>query len=171
MPHLRNFTLVMLCAFVAACASTPLKPLPVPVAGESGAAVIFRESAFAAGGVGLAVGVDDAGFAMLNNAQRVTARLTAGTQEFFVQARSAEPTRLKVTIKKGEVVCLRTSSSPDTYAKVAVPLVLIITGYHFYLDEVPCPSEAELAKYKEVAPVYEKPFPGVTQHSPITSPR
>jgi hypothetical protein len=33
----------------------------------------------------------------------------------------------------------------------------MITGYAFYLDEVPCPSQDELAKYKEVGPSYEPP--------------
>ncbi len=137
MRHLHNFTLGLLCALVAACASVPLKPLPSPEAGRTGVAAIFRESAFAAGGVGLTVGVNNAGFAMLDNAERVTARLTAGPKEIFAQARSAEPTRLKVTIKKGAVVCLRTSSTAYTLAKAVVPLALMVTGYHFYLDEVP----------------------------------
>ena len=59
-----------------------------------------------------------------------------------------------LTVRKDGVTCLRTSSSPSTYAKVVVPIVLMVTGYHFYLDEVPCPADEVLAKYKDVEVAY-----------------
>jgi hypothetical protein len=77
-----------------------------------------------------------------------------GRQEFFVQARSAEPTTLLVNVQTTSPVCLRTRASSSTYAKAIVPIALMATGYHFHLDEVPCPSKEELAKYKDVAVTY-----------------
>jgi hypothetical protein len=148
-------TASLICSLLAACASAPIKPLPVPDGGNFGEVVVFREWAFAAGGVSLAVGVKDAAFVTLSNSEKVTARMAPGDHEFFVQARSAEPTKVQVVVRTGAVTCLRTSSSPSTYAKVAVPVVLMVTGYHFYLDQVPCPGRDELAKYKNVAPPYE----------------
>jgi hypothetical protein len=79
----------------------------------------------------------------------------AGEQEIFVQARSAEPTKVRITVEKSSPVCLRTSANPNTYAKVVIPVTLILTGYHFYLDQVPCPSPEELAKYKDVSVTYQ----------------
>jgi len=157
MHEYRLATAGLLLTLLAACSSVPLKPLPAPVAGESGEVVIYREWAFAAGGVGLTVGVEDVGFVTLSNSEKVSAKLSPGTREVFVQARSADPTRLRVNVRKGEIVCLRTSASPSTYARAVIPVVLIVTGYHFYLDEVPCPSVSELAKYEEVSPSYETP--------------
>jgi hypothetical protein len=145
------------CALLAACSSAPLKPLPAPIAGNFGEVVVYREWAFAAGGIPLTVGVKDGGFVLLSNSEKVTARLTPGEHEVFVQARSSEPTKLRIAVKNGDVLCLRTSASSSTYAKTALPPVLMITGYQFYLDEVPCPSHDELAKYKEVGPTYEAP--------------
>jgi hypothetical protein len=117
--------------------------------------LVFRESAFAAGGVGLTVGVGSVAYANIGNAEKVRAVLSAGEHELFVQARSAEPTKVRISLKKDSVVCLRTSSSPDTYAKVAVPIALMATGYHFYLDQVPCPAASELAKYTDVPVAYQ----------------
>ena len=137
------------------CAEVPLKPLRIPAERNSGTVIVFRESAFAAGGVTLTVGLKDAAFALLRNSEKVTARLAVGEHEFFVQARSAEATRLRAHVKAGGVLCLRTSSSPSTYAKTLLPPLLMITGYHFYLDEVTCPGREELNKYVEVIPAYE----------------
>lgn len=107
-----------------------------------------------AGGVSLAVGTGGSAFASLSNSDYVIADISPGEREIFVQARTAEPTKIQVKLKHGSRVCLRTSASPGTLAKVAVPITLILTGYHFYLDEVPCPSAEELAKYKLVPVSY-----------------
>lgn len=76
--------------------------------------------------------------------------LPPGQHEIFVRARSAEPTRLQITLSRNAQVCLRTSSSPTTLAKTFVPVSLIVSGYHFYLDEMPCPSDQALDTFKLV---------------------
>lgn len=139
---------------LAGCASAPVSPLTRPGTESQGEVIVFREYAFAAGGVGLAVGANNSAFASIGNDEKVRAAFPLGSQEFFVQARSAEPTKLLVNVQKESPVCLRTSASPSTYAKVAVPIALIATGYHFYLDEVPCPAKEELAKYRDVPVTY-----------------
>lgn len=147
--------ILLLAATLVGCASAPVLPLSRPLPETSGEVLIYRESAFAAGGVGLAVGSSGNAFAVLGNAEKVRALLPAGEQEIFVRARSAEPSKQRVKVGAGTTVCLRTSSSPSTYAKVLAPISLIVTGYHFYLDEVPCPIESELVKYKNVLVTYQ----------------
>lgn len=151
----RTFACLTVGLALAACASTPTQPLTEPPAASRGEIVVYRESAFAAGGVSVSVGVDGRRFANLDNADFARARLAAGSHEVLVQARSAEPTRLQVQLDAGQTVCLRTSASPGTYAKAAVPIALIATGYHFYLDVVPCPTAEQLAKYKPVPVSYQ----------------
>ncbi len=135
---------------LTSCASTPIVPLSKPAADTQGEVIVFREYAFAAGGMGLKVGAFDNVFAMLDNDEKVRASFPAGSHEFFVQARNAEATRLRIEVRKGTTVCLRASASSDTYLKAAVPVSLMLTGYHFYLSQVPCPPPEELAKYKDV---------------------
>lgn len=140
-------------ALIAGCASNPTFPLVRPSARQQAEITIFRESALIAGGVTLTVGVDGKAFANLANDEKVKALVPAGDREIYVQARSGDPTKVKVSLAAGSSICLRTSSSPDTVAKVIIPITLMITGYHFYLDEVPCPSA--LDKYSNVAVAYQ----------------
>lgn len=147
--------LVISLLLLAGCASNPIFPLAKPSQSQQAEVIVFRESAFAAGGVTLTVGANGKAFANLSNSDKVRALLPAGDHEIFVQARSAEPTRVTISLTTGSLVCLRTSSSPSTYAKVIIPITLIATGYHFYLDQVPCPPDAELAKFTNVAVTYQ----------------
>lgn len=146
---------LVLTLLLTGCTSTRITPLPRPASESQGEVIIFREYAFAAGGVSLKVGTGAGVFAILETSEKASARFPAGTHEIFVQAQSAEPTRVRFEIAKGEVVCLRTSSSPSTYVKVLVPVSLMLTGYHFYLDRVSCPKPDVLAKYKDVEVGYQ----------------
>jgi hypothetical protein len=146
--------LLPIAATLAGCASAPLVPLDRPSPEKRGEVIVYRESALAAAAVGLTVGTGANAFAVIGNDEKVRALLPTGEHEVFVRARSAEPSKVRVNLRNGETVCLRTSSSPSTYAKVLVPITLIATGYHFYLDQVPCPAQAELSKYKDVAVTY-----------------
>ncbi len=140
---------------LAGCASVPVSPLSRPSPESQGEIVVFRESAFAAGGVALKVGSGTTTFAILENSEIVRAMFPVGEHEISVQARSADPSKVRITLEKSARVCLRTSANPNTYAKVVIPVTLMLTGYHFYLDQVPCPSPDELAKYKDVPVTYQ----------------
>jgi|GEM_PF-1683416 len=149
----------VLCPFIAAallagCASQPVVPIAKPSPSARAELLIFRDASFIAGGVSLAVGTGASAFASLSNGDYVIAAFPPGDREVFVQARTAQPTRLQVKLQHGARVCLRTSASPSTLAKAAVPVALIATGYHFYLDEVPCPTTEGLAKYQLIPVTY-----------------
>jgi hypothetical protein len=116
---------------------------------------VYRESAFIAGGVALTVGAGGRAFANLGNSDKVRVQLTAGQHEIYVQARSAESTKILVNIKRGETICLVTSVSSNTYARIIVPNSLTATGYQFSLHRAPCPGKEELAKYKDTPVTYE----------------
>jgi hypothetical protein len=137
------------------CASAPTSPLPRSSADSQGEVIIFREHAFAASLVDVVVSSGESRIAVLSNNQKASVALPLGPVDIAVQARSAQPTKAQVLVKKETPVCLRTSASPSTYPKAVVFPVLIVTGYHFYLDEIPCPPPAELSKYKDVPVVYQ----------------
>jgi len=153
--HTRLLPSLIAAVALAGCASGPVSPLSRPSPESQGEVIVFRESAFVAGGVALKVGSGASPFANLENSEKVRAMFPAGEHEIFVQARSADPTKVRITVEKSAPVCLRTSANPNTYAKVVIPVTLISTGYHFYLDQVPCPPPDELAKYKDVPVTYQ----------------
>ena len=153
---LRSLPLLIMVIALAGCASTPISPLTRPSPEMQGEVIIFRESAFAAGGASLKVGTGTSVFATLNNTEKVRAMFPAGEHEFFVQARNGNPTRIRVTVEQMAPVCLRTSANPSAYIKAAVPIILALTGYDFYLDQVACPPPGELAKYKDVSVTYQE---------------
>lgn len=149
-----TYLLVTALASLAGCASQPLTAIRKPSPTAQAEVVVFRESSFIAGGVSLTVGTGSSAFASISNSEYVSVNLPTGEQDIFVQARTADPTRVRLALQAASRVCLRTSASPSTLAKVLVPVTLMASGYHFYLDAVPCPSAEELAKYKRVLVTY-----------------
>ena len=135
---------------LAGCSSLPIVAISKPSPTAQAEVVIYRESSLIAGFVSLTVGSGNIAFANISNSEYVTANLPAAEQDIFVQARMAAPTIVHLSLQPGSRVCLRTSSSSSTLYKVLVPATLIATGYHFYLNEVPCPSPEELSKYTQV---------------------
>jgi hypothetical protein len=146
--------LVLGAAALAGCAGQPITALERPSASAKAEVVVFRESSFIAGGVSLTVGTGNAAFASLANDEYVSVELPTGERDVFVRARSAEPTRIRLRLQPASRVCLRTSASSNTIAKTLFPVALMTTGYEFQLDEVACPSTAELARYKPVQVTY-----------------
>ena len=145
--HLPQWLVVLI---PAGCSSLPVVPLSGPDVANRAEVLIYRVYAFNAGGVSLAVGTGAEAFANLNNSEYVSAFVSPGTRTFFVQARSADPTTLTLELKPGERACLKTEADPRNLGKVLLPPLLIASGYGFTLEQVPCPSDSELAKYKHV---------------------
>lgn len=156
MKTLNAFLLFLVLTSLAGCASRPITAIPKPSPSAQAEVVVFREYSFIAGAVSLTVGTGALAFATISNTEYVSVSLPTGEQDIFVQARTADPTRLRLTLQPSSRICLRTSASPSTLAKVLVPVTLMASGYHFYLDEVTCPTAEELAKYKQVLVTYSE---------------
>lgn len=99
-------TPLVLALVLSACSSTPIVPLQQPDASSRADVTIYRDYAFNAGGVSLAVGVGSSAFAILENSEFVRVELPPGLQEFFVRARNADPTLLKLSLAPGSQTCL-----------------------------------------------------------------
>ena len=136
--------------FATGCSSLPVVPLPTPDVANRAEVVIYRVYAFNAGGVSLTVGTGGQAFASLDNREYVAAFVPSGGRPFFVQARSADPTTLTLELKPGDRACLKTEADPGNLGKALLPPLLIASGYRFTLEQVPCPSEGEFAKYRRV---------------------
>jgi hypothetical protein len=149
---LKLFALIL--PFIAGCASQPISSISRPAATSQGEVVIYRESSFIAGAVALTVGVGPDAFAKIDNSEYVRVLLAPGQHEIFVRARMGDPTQVSISLARDARVCLRTSASLSALAKVIVPVTLMASGYHFYLDEVPCPKDADFEKYKLVSVNY-----------------
>lgn len=149
--------LLSLCglAVLAGCSSMPIGRLKQTEPANRAEIVIYRESSFNAGGVSLVVGIDGEAFASLSNSDYAAAFISPGAYTAFVRARSAEPTTLKLEIKAGQRRCMKTIADSGNLAKVLVPALLIASGYRFTLEEVPCPSNGELAKLSKVNVEYQ----------------
>ena len=154
-PMRRRATLLLAAALLLpGCSAMPVAPLPRTPPDGAGEVLVFREPAFLAGGLTLAVGAGATAFANIGNGEQVVAELPVGDHEIFVRTWTAEPTKLRIKIQPGARVCLRTTANPDKAARAVVPVVLMTTDYSFYLDPVPCPAAGELARYKLVPVTY-----------------
>ena len=142
-------------AVLTACSSMPISRLKHTEPGNRAEVVIYRESSFNAGGVSLALGIDGEAFATLSNSDYAAVYIPPGTYSFFVRARSAEPTTLKLEIKASQRRCMKTAADSENMIKVLVPVAMMVSGYRFTLDEVPCPSNGELAKLSRVTVEYQ----------------
>lgn len=148
--NIHSYLPLSLLVLTAACSSLPVLPLSAPAAANRAEVIIYRVYALNAGGVSLAVGTGTQAFAKLDNTEYVVALVPPGSHPFFVQARNAQPTMLALELKPGDRVCLKTEADLGNLGKMLLPPLLIASGYRFTLEQVPCPSEDEFAKYKQV---------------------
>lgn len=140
---------------LTACSSVPISRLKKTEPNNRAEVVIYRESSFNAGGVPLAVGADGQAFAVLSNSEYAAVFVSPGTHSFYVRARTAEPTTLTLEVKVSERRCMKTVADSSNLAKVIVPMALMVSGYRFILEEVRCPSDAELTKLSRVNVEYQ----------------
>lgn len=139
---------VLAAAVLWGCAAVPVEPLPALSEGASAELLVYRTPSFVAGGVTAAVGSAGKAFAHLDNADYVVARLAPGDREVFVQARSAKPTLLRLSLRAGARTCVRVAPDFSAQAKAMSAGALTSTGYAFVADTVACPTAAGLAGYK-----------------------
>lgn len=154
MPRTSRLALLLMPFLFGCTASLPTNPLPATDLNNRAEVLIFRVYAFNAGGVSLTVGMGNEAFVTLENSEYVIAEVAPGDADFFVQALSADPTKVRISSRAGARVCLKTEADPENLAKVLLPPLLMATGYRFTLADVACPNETELLKYKKVNATY-----------------
>jgi hypothetical protein len=143
---------------LSGCASMPLVSPKMPDASNRAEVIVFRESAFNAGGVSLTFGANGQALVYLSNAEFASIHLEPGTYRFFVRARSDDPATLDLTtLKANDRRCFKTYANPLNVAKNFVPFGrLLIKDPAFIVQEVECPPSEELAKYSRVTVEYQK---------------
>lgn len=146
---------LLLTVVLGGCASAPVTRLKLPEPSNRAEIVAIRESSFNAGGVSASFGADGETYVGLSNSEYASIFIGPGTYNFFVRARTADPTILNLVVKVGERRCLKTGADSTNLAKVLVPVWLMSSGYRFVLEEVKCPTDVELAKYTRVSVGYQ----------------
>jgi hypothetical protein len=150
----RSFAITLTAIALTGCASIQTQALREASSADAAAITVFRVHAFNAGGVALGVGVNGTTFASLANDEYVTAKLPSGQQTVFVKASHGSPSSVSVALKPGDHLCFKTEADAANLGKVAMPPLLMITGYSFTLEQVSCPSTEALEKYKRVEVAY-----------------
>lgn len=146
MMKLAIWLIVVFTTSLTGCSSKPISRLQAPDPSSRAEIVVYRESSFNAGGVPVSFGADGETYATLSNDEYTSIYFRPASYNFFVRARTADPTILKLDLKSAERRCLKTIADPVNLGKVLVPILLMSSGYRFRLEEVKCP-EKDLAKY------------------------
>jgi hypothetical protein len=140
---------------LAACTPAHLTPLKAPTASERAELLVYRESAFNAGGVGLIFGADGQDYTALGNSQYAQVYLTPGPYQFFARSTQGDrPYVLPLNMATSQRICLKAYANPANLAKAVLPLAYYF-GHTFLLEQVACPTAEELAKYSQEPVEYQ----------------
>jgi hypothetical protein len=149
---------VVLGLVVMAIGCTPARiaTLEPPPEAERSEVLVYRGSAFNAGGMTAIFGVDRNDYLKLGTDTYAELRLVPKTYEFFVRTNEADrPFRLTIELKQNDRRCLEAYPNPKNLMKVPLFFVGYWLGNTFLLKEVDCPKSDELASYVQVVPEYE----------------
>jgi hypothetical protein len=145
-----------LAALAAGC--TPVKPtkLETPPAAERADVLVYRESAFNAGGIGMVFGANKVDFLEMGNNTYVEIPLRAGEYELFVRSTQADqPYVLKTALAPADKKCFRAYANPSNIGKAVLLPFAYYMGHTFLLDEVACPAAEALANYTRKEAQYQ----------------
>lgn len=151
--------LLILVVCITGCVHGPYSVTRLKIPDESNRAevVVFRgPAALNAGSVLAAFGTADEFYVMLRRREYASLFLPPQTYQFYVRDIGRAPSiAVTVNLKANDRRCLKVSASSANFAKALVPIILMATGYSFYLEEVNCPSHEELENYSRVDVEYE----------------
>lgn len=135
---------------VVAVGCTPVHIAPRESAPDANKAelVVFRASAFNAGGYTAIFGADREDYVRLGNDTYVELHLVPRTYEFFVRTNDADrPHRLAIELKQNDRKCLEAYPNPSRLVRAPLLFLGNWLGSNFLLREVECPSPDKLASY------------------------
>ncbi len=153
--RLSLFLSIILCLGLVGCTPAHIVRLNAPPESERVEVLVYRESAFNHGGVGLVFGADKRDFVQLSNDEYARLYLPAGNHRFFVRSTQADtPYELSVSLVANQTACFKAHANPGNLGKALLPFAFYL-GNSFLLAPVSCLSEAEIAKYSLVKVEYE----------------
>ncbi|MCX2802495.1 hypothetical protein OQJ68_11930 [Microbulbifer thermotolerans] len=154
MQKIKIISLLLFITIAVGCAPARIVSIPAPAENEKSTLLVYRESAFNAGGVGLIFGADSRDYVKLGNSDYSEIELKNGHYKFFVRSDQADkPYILAEELKAGDKKCLKAYANPANLGKALVPLAYYMS-HTFLLEKIECPSEEELSKYRKVPVKY-----------------
>ena len=149
---------------LAGCYGPPLVPSPSSTAANRSEVVFIRPEAANAALLPIAVGFDKGTLVVLRNAEYGLVALPASSYKFFVQVQTTplhglppEPTYLELRIAPAERTCIMALADPQNAWRAAVPGLTMLVGPKFSLEAAPCPSQSDLARYRQVTTRFPSP--------------
>lgn len=140
--------------FLAGCTPVKLTRLQAPEESQRSEVLVFRESSFNAGGIGMVFGSDGNDYVSLSNDQYAQLQFRPGSYNFFVRSTQGDkPFVLPMALGARESRCLKAYANPANLGKAVLPVAYLL-GNTFLLEQVNCPTKEELAKYGAVAVEY-----------------
>ena len=111
--------------------------------------LVYRESAFQAGAVSLYIGKNDEYFLELANDEYGQVKIDAGKYVIQAKASGSPSSEIAIELKTNQTICLASKPNPEMLGAIAIPLVANMVPT-FVLEQVTCPSEEVLNKFKRV---------------------
>jgi len=141
---------------LSGCAPAKLVPMSRPLETNQSTLVVYRESAFNAGGIDAVFGAAQQDWVALDTKSYAVLQIAPAPHEFFVRSTQADqPFVFKATVAQAETKCLRVFPNPGNVAKALLP-VSYLAGNTFFLEETACPSAQTLAGFGKKTVTYAK---------------
>lgn len=145
MKIIKLLSAIIAVQFIQACTPAQLVDIPDDPTIDNGKVLVYRESAYNAAGIPMIFGQGEADHKELWNSDFVELEYDEGHKVFFVRSNQADvPHKLPVRVRTDKQTCLKGYANPDNYIKA-----LFIPAWYFsntfFLAEVPCPSDSEIA--------------------------
>ncbi|RUO18512.1 hypothetical protein CWE08_11385 [Aliidiomarina iranensis] len=112
--------------------------------------LVYRESAFQAGGVSLFVGKDDEYFMELRNNQYAQVEIDAGKHLIQAKASGSPPSSIDIELEENKTVCLAGKPNPEMAGAMLIPFVANMVPT-FTLEKVSCPSAEKLEELTRIS--------------------
>jgi hypothetical protein len=149
---LRNIITSFFLVFLfSGCTPANLVTYESPSEDEKASVLIYRDYAYQYSAVDIVFGINDKDIIKLEDTSFAQVDFQAGKQNLFVRTTQADrPETLALTLKPGDLVCLRTVAKPSYYAKMLTFGLSSLVTSMFSLEQVTCPTKEFLSNYKEI---------------------
>jgi hypothetical protein len=141
---------------LSGCAPAKLVPMSRPQETNQSTLVVYRESAFNAGGIDAVFGSGKQDWVALGTKSYAVLQIAPAPHEFFVRSTQADqPFVFKAALARAETKCLRVFPNSGNIAKALLP-ISYLAGNTFFLEETACPTPEALAGFGKKDVTYAK---------------